>query len=84
MLQASGQIAAAGEAGVVGHVVGLEGGGVNVASGDVNDDGVTDIKTGPGAGGGPNVSVFDGAHLPGLLNNFMAFDPGFLGGVYVG
>jgi hypothetical protein len=61
-------------------------GGVNVAAGDVNGDGFADIITGAGFGGGPNVRVFDGrtgSQMAGAIGNFMAYDPHFLGGVYV-
>ncbi len=57
-------------------------GGVRVAAGDVTGDGVADIITGAGAGGGPRVKVYDGA--TGAERQF--FDPfgtAFTGGVYV-
>ncbi|HEY1192265.1 MAG TPA: right-handed parallel beta-helix repeat-containing protein [Gemmata sp.] len=57
-------------------------GGVRVATGDVNGDGVDDIVVGagPGAAGG-HVKVFDGA-TGSLISSFLAF-PGFSGGVNV-
>ena len=58
-------------------------GGVRVAAGDVNDDGHADIITGPGPGVPSNVKVFDGVDLT-LLRSFLAFDPTFTGGVFVG
>jgi hypothetical protein len=57
-------------------------GGVYVAAGDVNGDGVVDIITGAGAGAGPHVKVFDGADRSELAS-FFAFDVGFTGGVRV-
>jgi len=57
-------------------------GGVSVAAGDVNGDGVADIATGAGAGGGPHVKVFDGA-TGATLMSFFAYDAGFTGGVSV-
>jgi hypothetical protein len=57
-------------------------GGVNVAAADFNGDGVSDIVTGAGAGGGPHVEVFNGAS-PQVMSSFLAFDPGFRGGVSV-
>ena len=57
-------------------------GGVRVATGDINRDGVDDIIVGAGAGAGPQVKVFDGATGE-LLRSFMAFDEGFKGGVSV-
>ncbi|HXV28584.1 MAG TPA: FG-GAP-like repeat-containing protein, partial [bacterium] len=57
-------------------------GGVRVATGDVNGDGIPDYITGTGAGGGPHVKVFDGRNLN-LIHSFFAFDPAFTGGVYV-
>ncbi|MEZ6135734.1 MAG: Ig-like domain-containing protein [Pirellulaceae bacterium] len=57
-------------------------GGVRVAVGDVNHDGVGDIVTGAGPGGGPQVKVFDGQDGT-LLGSFSAFDSTFTGGVSV-
>lgn len=57
-------------------------GGVTVAAADLNGDGVQEIVTGPGAGGGPEVRVYDGQTFT-LLGSFYAFDPTFRGGVTV-
>src|SRR5262249_6545703 len=58
-------------------------GGVRVATGDVDCDGIDDIITGAGPGGGPHVKVFSGAN--GLvIREFFAYDAGFAGGVFVG
>lgn len=61
-------------------------GGVRVARGDFNQDGVLDVVTAAGTGGGPHVRVFDGATgfpigLP--IGDFFAYDAAFRGGVYV-
>ena len=57
-------------------------GGVNVAAGDLTGDGVADVVTGSGAGGGPNVRVFDGT-TGAQVSSFFAYDPSFRGGVNV-
>lgn len=61
-------------------------GGVRVASGDVNGDGVDDIvaAAGPDPSGvlGPKVKVYDGA-TGGLIKAFLAYTPSFTGGVSV-
>lgn len=57
-------------------------GGVNVSAGDVNGDGKADIITGAGAGGGSHVKAFSADSQTPLLS-FFAYNPGFLGGVYV-
>jgi hypothetical protein len=74
-------------------------GGVNVAMADVNADGVMDLITAAGAGGGPHVKVYDGKSLENLfdptqphaavvveltvLHSFYAYDSRFSGGVSV-
>ena len=59
-------------------------GGISVAAGDVNGDGVAEIVTGAGPGGGPHVKVFSlaGGVVTGVAS-FLAYDPAFLGGVDV-
>ncbi|HEV8306372.1 MAG TPA: ELWxxDGT repeat protein [Methylomirabilota bacterium] len=57
-------------------------GGVFVAAGDVSGDGVADIVTGPGQGGGPQVRAFDGVSGA-MIRNFFAYDTTFTGGVTV-
>jgi len=57
-------------------------GGVRVAAGDLDGDGRAEIITGPGAGGGPDVRIYDGA-TSSLISALFAFDPSFGGGVYV-
>lgn len=61
-------------------------GGVRVATGDVNGDGVNDIIAGAGLAGGARVRVFDGVTLqpfPGVLGNLEAFGQFYRGGVHV-
>ena len=55
-------------------------GGVSVAAGDFNQDGLADIVTGAGPGGGPQVNVYNSATIgaPGglsKLTSFYAFSP---------
>ena len=57
-------------------------GGVAVATGDVDGDGIDDIITGAGAGADPHVIVYSGANLS-IITSFYAFDVGFAGGVSV-
>lgn len=56
-------------------------GGVNVGAGDVDGDGVDEIITGAGRGGGPHVRIFalDGS----VKGQFFAYDKNFRGGVNV-
>jgi hypothetical protein len=70
------------------------GGGVRVAAGDLNGDGVLDIVTAAGPYGGPHVKAIDGTKMQDLQNDsqpapasllgqFYAYDPTFPSGVYV-
>ncbi len=57
-------------------------GGVNVAAADLTGDGLAEVITGAGAGGGPHVRVFAGR--TGAANGgFYSYAPDFRGGVVV-
>jgi Tol biopolymer transport system component len=60
-------------------------GGVRVAAGDLDGDGVAEIITAPGPGGGPHVRAFklSASRVPIPIASFYAYDPGFGGGVFV-
>jgi hypothetical protein len=62
-------------------------GGVRVAVGDVTGDGVDDIVVAAGQGGGPHVKVYGGSQLLAgqltVVAEFLAFDGGFRGGVFL-
>jgi hypothetical protein len=57
-------------------------GGVRVASADFNRDGTPDIVAGTGPGTATRVRILDGRTQSELLN-LPAFEPSFVGGVYV-
>jgi spore germination protein YaaH len=58
-------------------------GGVDVAFADIDGDGLDEIITAPGPGGGPHVRAFEktGAPIPSI--SFMAYDPKYRQGVRV-
>jgi hypothetical protein len=55
---------------------------VRVATADVTGDGIDDLITGPGAGGGSHIQVFDGVSGK-LISSFFAFEDTFRGGAFV-
>ncbi len=55
--------------------------GITVASGDINGDGVDEIITGAGPGGGPHVRIFD--RQGNVVGQFFAYAKDFRGGVAV-
>jgi len=59
------------------------GGGVWVAAGDINGDGIADLITGADAGGGPHVRMIDGKSGSDI-GSFYGFNSDFSGGVRVG
>jgi Tol biopolymer transport system component len=60
-------------------------GGVRVAAGDLDGDGIAEIVTAAGPGGGPHVKAFklSASRAPITVASFNAYDPGFRGGVFV-
>jgi hypothetical protein len=57
--------------------------GVRMAAVDVNGDGKPDMRAAAGPEQPPEVRVFDAVSLA-LLDDFFAYDPSNLGGVFVG
>ena len=57
-------------------------GGVQVAAGDVDADKIADIVAGSGPGAVPHVKVFRAIDQL-VLHDFVAYEPNFLGGVFV-
>ena len=56
-------------------------GGIRVDAGDLDGDGIDEIVSGAGPGGGPHVQAFTQDGTP--QANFMAFDPNFRNGIDV-
>jgi len=56
-------------------------GGVNIAAGDVDGDGISEIITAAGPGGGPHIRIFDSQGN--LKGQFMAYATSFRGGVNI-
>lgn len=57
-------------------------GGVNLAAGDLNNDGIAEIAVGAQPGAAPHVRSFDGQGT--LLESFYAWEEGWNGGVNIG
>jgi hypothetical protein len=57
--------------------------GVRVGTADLHGNKKSDIITAPGSGGGPNVRAFLSSGTLDAIS-FMAYDPAFAGGVFVG
>lgn len=57
-------------------------GGVSVATGDLDGDGVREVITGAGIGGGPQVNVYSSGSFS-LIHTFFAYDSRFAGGIFV-
>ena len=58
-------------------------GGVRVAAGDVNGDGLAEILTVPGPGAGSQIKIFD-SFTHAERSSFFAYAPSFAGGVFIG
>ena len=59
-------------------------GGVSISAGNFDGDSAIEIVTGAGAGGGPNVRIFEVVNNAAVLtSSFFAYDLGFRGGVNV-
>ena len=56
-------------------------GGVYVSCGDLDGDGKSEIVTGTGVGGGPQIRVFDRFGTPKFTTGFFAYGENFRGGV---
>ncbi|MDD4289676.1 MAG: putative glycoside hydrolase [Patescibacteria group bacterium] len=54
---------------------------INLAIGDVSGDGMNEIITGAGLGGGPHIRIFD--YQGNLISQFFAYEKTFRGGVSV-
>jgi protocatechuate 3,4-dioxygenase beta subunit len=57
-------------------------GGVRTATGDINGDGIEDIVTSTGPGGGPRIRAFSGDDGRAIVDTFV-FESTFRGGVFV-
>ncbi|MBU0637092.1 MAG: S8 family serine peptidase [Patescibacteria group bacterium] len=56
-------------------------GGLSIASGDINGDGLDEIITGAGQGGGPHVKIFNKQGE--LIGQFFAYAENFYGGINI-